>query len=331
VIHEYVARRLPTKPRIVILETPAGFEPNSDRVAGKIKEYLSRRLQNYTPDIHVVPARRKGTPFSPQEPEIVAPILEADEILLGPGSPTYAVRQLRDTLAFHMIAAKFLLGSTLFLSSAATIAFGAYTLPVYEIFKVGEDLHWVRGLDFFRSYGLHLTIIPHWNNQDGGAELDTSRCYIGRARFESLLTRLPSDQTVLGINEHTGLILDFEQGCCHVRGMDSVTILRGGARQVYHTGSSFPLEQLGNWNLPRDGADIPRPVWKSARHADKRRQQTASIPEPPSEVQALVEAREVARSRKDWTSADALREQVATLGWHIHDTPQGSELQPHQS
>ena len=38
--HEYVARRLPEKPRIVIIETPAGFEPNSDLVAKKIKDFV---------------------------------------------------------------------------------------------------------------------------------------------------------------------------------------------------------------------------------------------------------------------------------------------------
>jgi hypothetical protein len=90
--HEYVAKRLPEKPRIEILETPAGFEPNSDIVVGKIKQFLARRLQNYKPRIDVLPARRQGTRYSPNNQEIVAPILEADEILLGPGSPTYGAR-----------------------------------------------------------------------------------------------------------------------------------------------------------------------------------------------------------------------------------------------
>ena len=38
--HEFVARRLPDKPRIVILETPAGFEPNSDFVAEVDLQYV---------------------------------------------------------------------------------------------------------------------------------------------------------------------------------------------------------------------------------------------------------------------------------------------------
>lgn len=52
--HEYVAQRLPDEPNIVILETPAGFEPNSADVATKIKTFLERRLQNYKPQIDVL-------------------------------------------------------------------------------------------------------------------------------------------------------------------------------------------------------------------------------------------------------------------------------------
>jgi hypothetical protein len=326
VIHEYALQELPQPPRIAILETPAGFEPNSMQVAGKIKDFMARRLQNYKPLIEVIPARRKGTPFSPDEAEIVSPILEADEVLLGPGSPTYAVRQLRDSLALHMIAARHRRGGTVFLSSAATLAFGTHTLPVYEIYKVGEDLHWVPGLDFFHPYGLELAIIPHWNNRDGGEELDTSHCYMGRKRFESLFGILPPGQTVVGIDEHTGLILDFEQGCCHVRGSDTVTLLRGGEEKVYPSGSAFPLEALGNCHLPDKVGDIPTAVWESALQVEAEREARVQKPQPGAEVLALLQAREAARSQKDWEQADVLRNQVAALGWQINDTAEGSQL-----
>lgn len=46
-------------------------------------------------------------------------------------------------------------------------------LPVYEIYKAGEDVHVRKGLNFFADFGLSLSFIP-WNNTDGGAELDTS-------------------------------------------------------------------------------------------------------------------------------------------------------------
>ena len=56
-------------------------------------EFLKMRLQNYNPIVDVVPARKRGTPFSPDDPNILRPLLQANIIFMGPGSPTYAVRQ----------------------------------------------------------------------------------------------------------------------------------------------------------------------------------------------------------------------------------------------
>ena len=49
---------------------------------------------------------------------------------------------------------------TAIMASAAAIAASAYALPVYEIYKVGEDPHWKPGLDFFSLYGLSLVLVP---------------------------------------------------------------------------------------------------------------------------------------------------------------------------
>ena len=153
----------------------------------------------------LVPARRRGTALSPDNPEIVAPLLDSDVIFLGPGSPSYAVRQLQDSLAWHTLRGRQRLGAAVVLASAASIAAGAYALPVYEIYKVGEDPHWKPGLDLFADFGLKLAVMPHWNNNDGGAELDTSRCFMGLARFEPLLAMLPADVVVLGRGRADGI------------------------------------------------------------------------------------------------------------------------------
>jgi len=327
--HEYAAQRLPQKPRIVVLETPAGFEPNSDVVAGKIKTYLERRLQNYKPAIDVLPARHRDTPFSPDDPKIAAPILKADEILLGPGSPTYTVRQLRDSITYQMITARQRRGGMLFLSSSAPLSFSTYTLPVYEVYKVGQDLFWIDGLDFLSSYGLNITFISHWNNTDGGEELDTSRCYMGQDRFNLLRKMLPPDQTIVGIDENTSLIIDFAQSCCFVRGHDTVTILRDGGTLIYETGNSFHMDKLGDWYIPDGHAGIPSQVWEKAIQAEEERQlELSAKPEPTAQVLDLLQAREEARQDKDWEKADLMRDQVEKLGWQIKDTPQGSQLEP---
>ncbi len=52
-------------------------------------------------------------------------------------------------------------------------------------------------------------------------------------------------------------------------------------------------------------------------------------PEPvPREALDLVERREAARKARDWAASDALRDQIAALGWQVKDTPTGQQLSP---
>lgn len=191
-IFDAIMRRLPHAPHVALLETPAGFELNSPQVIGRVGEFITRRLQNYEPQVFIVPARMRGTPYSPDDPAIAASLLTADLVFLGPGSPTYAVRQLKNSMIWYYLIARHRLGCALALASAATVAISSFALPVYEIYKVGEDLGWKEGLDFFSFFGLSLVFIPHWNNQDGGSELDTSHCFMGQTRFARLIINAAS-------------------------------------------------------------------------------------------------------------------------------------------
>ena len=346
-------KRLPPAPRIALLETPAGFELNSEAVIRRVADFLQVNLQNYQPQTQVIPARKRGTPFSPDSAEVVAPLLEADLIFMGPGSPTYAVRQLRDSLAWHMLIARHRLGATLALASAATIAISACALPVYEIFKVGEELHWKEGLNFFGLYGLDLVFIPHWNNQEGGSALDTSRCFMGQTRFAQLMDMLPNDTTVVGLDENTALIIDPGSGSCQVIGAGSVTLLHTGhAHEAGHTepelqGSglaeiaarrashvhqyqhkeSFPLAEIGPFRAYRPEANLPAEIWQQALQVQQRLSVNPPL-QPPQEVLALAAKREEARENKDWAASDALRQQIAAMGWQVKDTKDGPQLSP---
>jgi len=93
---------------------------------------------------------------------------------------------------------------------------------------VGEDVHWTTGLDLFGPYGLSLVFVPHWNNAEGGSHFDTSRCYMGEPRFDQLLAMLLDAVTVVGIEEHTGLIVDLRGESCHVLGRGGVDVLKKG-------------------------------------------------------------------------------------------------------
>ncbi len=313
---------------ISILETPAGFELNSAKVAGKIKDFLLNHLQNYHPDINIIPARKKNTPFSPDSPALATPLLAADLIFLGPGSPTYAIRQLKDSLVWNTIQAMFRMGTPLVMASAAAIASGSTALPVYEIFKVGEDPHWKDGLDITGYIGLHLVVIPHWNNTEGGADLDTSRCFMGEERFNLLKAQLDPALTILGIDENTAVLIDFDQETCRVIGREGVHIFRGRDEWHLTRGEKFSLNLLGKITWTEPSAGIPSQVWESIHQANQVRQAVNTKPlEVPDLVKDLVSKRQEARLASNWSQADLLREKVQELGWNVIDTQDGPEIQ----
>ncbi|MCJ7735008.1 MAG: hypothetical protein MUP11_10720 [Anaerolineales bacterium] len=323
-IFDLLFQHLPPSPLVSILETPAGFELNSQNVAGNVGTFIEHRLQNYNPRIQMIPARKKGTSFSPEDPDIALPILASDLIFMGPGSPTYAVRQLKDTLTWEYLLARHRLGAGLALSSATTIAVSVSALPVYEIYKVGEDIHWKPGLDFFSHFGLSLIFIPHWNNQDGGDGLDTSRCYMGKSRFAELLDQLPPDQVVIGIDENTGLIIDFQSACFHVVGQGDVTLIQAGAERVIPSGSALDLIELGKFELCDRQAGISPSSWQTALQMNEKKSNSSL---PPDEIIKLAEEREIARQMKNWEKADQLRDKLDNKGWTIQDNQSGFELE----
>jgi GT2 family glycosyltransferase len=48
----------------------------------------------------------------------------------------------------------------------------------------------------------------------------------------------------------------------------------------------------------------------------------------PAEVAQLLEQRAAARAARDWAAADALRDEIRSLGWDAIDTPEGSTARP---
>ena len=321
-IFESLARKIDGPLRIALLETPAGFELNSAQVVGKVGDFMKTRLQNHKPVVDAIPARKKGSAYSPDDPEIVQPLLYANMIFMGPGSPTYAIRHLKDTLTWDVVRARHRLGATLVFASAATISIGAHALPVYEIYKVGQDVHVVDGLNLFADFGLHVSFIPHWNNADGGVDLDTSRCFVGMDRFAEWCNLLPPDNETIGLDEHTGLILDFDSGLCEVNGVSSVSVIRECDPEMYPSGSKFPITEFGEYHIPHPiEKDIPAHVWDKVVNAPPLQDD-----QPSEEAAALAEKRQQARAAKDWARSDKLRAEIEALGWTVQDTKEGYKL-----
>lgn len=328
---EWIFRQLPPHAQIAILETPAGFQPNSLLVAQRVQEYLEARLKNYVPRVDLIPARERGTAFSPDQAEHLTPLCSADVLFMGAGSPTYAARQLEGSLAWEIVEARAYQGARIVLASAAILAASFFTLPVYEIYKVGEPLHWLTGLDFFSKLGLAAVFIPHWNNNDGGTELDTSRCFMGQARWDRLKTLLPKGTPVVGIDEHTSLILDPAHQTATVFGTGNVTVENETHTITYPAGTPLSFRDLGT--LPETASSHPLVAY-TPRQEILDLLNAAQIASPsegtslPENISHLMAARANARQQKDWQGADRLRDELLSLGWIVQDTPSGPVAQP---
>lgn len=327
---EFLAERLGNPLTISILETPAGFELNSAMVAGRVADYIKVRLQNYHPEVRLIPARQRGTTFSPDNPDQLTGLLDSRFIFAGPGSPSYAVRQLQGSLAWEYTLARHRMGAALAFASAASISLGSLALPVYEIYKVGEDPYWKPGLNLLGPFGLSLAIIPHWNNSDGGTDVDTSHCFIGTSRYERLRAELPAGTSILGIDEHTSLIIDLASSTCQVIGRDEVHIYCDGGECSFRQGERFKISALGDYQPIYDYKDgISVKAWQAVEAAEDRQSHAAAAAQViPQEVEALVAQRQEARLQRNWAEADRLRKQITALGWTVNDTPDGPTVEP---
>ncbi|HEX5369185.1 MAG TPA: hypothetical protein VFY10_07195, partial [Dehalococcoidia bacterium] len=158
-LHRAALRRIGQPPRPVFLDTTAGFETNVDAIVEKAVEYYDHHLQV---PLKVARYRHRDTMGSSETAAAVAAIRDANLIFAGPGSPTYAIRQWRESPVWDAVEAQFDAGADLLFASAASITLGRHALPVYEVYKAGEDPYWQDGLDVLSRFGLNLAIVPHF-------------------------------------------------------------------------------------------------------------------------------------------------------------------------
>src|SRR5213079_2195859 len=123
--------------------------------------------------------------------------------------PSYALRQWQCTRVPELLADKLREGGAVVFASAAALTLGRLTVPVYEIYKVGGDVAWLDGMNLLAEAGLSAAVIPHYNNAEGGTH-DTRYCYLGERRLAAFEAMLPHDGWVLGVDEHTALIVDLD-------------------------------------------------------------------------------------------------------------------------
>jgi cyanophycinase-like exopeptidase len=356
-LHRRLLKDLGAEPRAAFLDTPAGFELGLTSIHERFTDYFSRRLGI---ELRLASFRNSEEPAAVVGAALEA-IRRADYLIAGPGSPSYAIRHWRASTVLDAVTQRWHSGATLVFASSAAVAIGRNALPVYEIYKVGEPLHWIPGLDLLGGFGLDLAIVPHWDNAEGGTH-DTRACFMGMERFAKLRRMLPPGCVVVGVDEHTACVFDLDAGAADVRGRGGVTILQGDSETVYPSGSTVAIRSLTPTPAPhREGvpaagtmaegmapsspdvqaaaqvaagdlaaglrtlADGAPPDLASVLHmaADQAERQALPAEDPARLIDLLVSARQLLRDAQQWSASDRVRDELAALGIEVRDTPQG--------
>ena len=237
--HRTLMARL-TEPIIpVFIDTPAGFELNINNINEKAVSYFKR---NFGLDLTLASYHTTADSAERVGAAITA-IRRANYIFAGPGSPSYGVRMWRDSKIWDAILTRWREGAMLVFASAASLTLGKFTIPVYEIYKCGQDVSWLDGLNLLGVTGLDIAVIPHYNNNSGDQH-DTRYCFMGAPRLAALESLLPPDALELGVDEYTGLCLDVVNCSASVFGVGEVTLRHLGHQTTYKKGQTIPLRDI---------------------------------------------------------------------------------------
>jgi cyanophycinase-like exopeptidase len=298
---ELFARLPPSAGPAVMLDTPFGFQENVDDVAEKAVTYFREAVNQ---NVSVVSFRSAAEMDAVALETVHTRLREARWVFSGPGSPSYALTQWRGTQVPALLADKLRSGGCLIFASAAAVTLGPFSLPVYEIYKVGETPRWMEGLDLIAAVGLRAVVIPHFNNAEGGRH-DTRYCYVGERRLRVLEAQLPEDVFVLGVDEHTAAIIDLDAQSVTVAGLGGLTVRYRDRSERVETGQTVTVEcvrRLASGVAHGAAAVAPAPAASTA----------AATPEPTLAGSPLLD--DIARLEKEFTEALAGRDARAAVG-----------------
>ncbi|MFI7699897.1 hypothetical protein [Nonomuraea sp. NPDC049480] len=223
-IHRAATRTLRPGARAVLLDTPYAFQENRADISARACRYFARSVG--------------------LDVEVATGIAGADWVFSGPGSPTYALERWAGSgVAGDLRARVRARQGVTVLASAAACTAGLATVPVYEIYKVGAEPHWREGIDLLEPLGLQAVLIPHFDNAEGGTH-DTRYCYLGERRLSRMERELPAGTAVLGIDEHTAVVIDLESEAVRVAGRGGLTVRRPGSVVVLPAGTCTDLAGL---------------------------------------------------------------------------------------
>lgn len=326
--------------RAIALEAPFGFQENVPQLTEKIVDYFQTSL-------HVSIQPSTFTSFdraSELERESFRQLVRsANYVFAGPGSPSYAMRQWGPVGLAGELQRVLELGGVVCFSSAAALTLGAFTAPIYEIYKVGDAPCWIPGLNVLEVAGLNCVVIPHFDNAEGGNH-DTRFCYLGESRLVLLESQLAAGTGTLGVDEHTAAIIDVGADTITVKGKNHAYWRIGGEQRTFENGSTTALSEIRNAKVPeRTTAPVvvvepTSPEQLGEVVANGGAQSLSALAQlvamattggsefidPTTIVEGVLEARKKAREASQYQLADDLRDALIAAGIEIKDTPGGA-------
>ncbi|MCJ8500909.1 hypothetical protein [Desulfatitalea alkaliphila] len=334
-VHKTLLDRQGAAVRPVFIDTPAGFQLNVDHLSRRALDYFQNRVGH---TLAIASLKSADTGDGAQREAAYRLLHQANYILIGPGSPTYALRQWRQMPVASLIAGRIRQGACLVAASAAALTVGRFTLPVYEIYKVGQAPYWEEGLNLLGLFGLDCVVLPHWNNAEGGNH-DTRFCFMGAPRLAVLEALLPPSTTLLGLDEHTALVIDLAGSRAAIRGIGQVTVRRDGVERVFRKGDALPLALLRGAPLSTEAgqrstpavADGPAPplsaddVWDPLNALAEKIQSQLERNQVETATKALLtlerhiwEQQAILQERSAMGAArEVLRDMLALMGAHL--------------
>ncbi len=295
--------------KLTILDTPFGFQENADDLTDKLIDFFTQSVGATPKAISLRNTSVTGAALG----EAVNSIRESGWLFAGPGSPSYALKVWHE-LGVSPHFDEVLVDGTVVLASAAALTAGSHTIPVYEMYKVGDEPHWLPGLNLIeRHTGMPAAIIPHYDNADG-ANHDTRFCYIGERRLRVMESLLPPEVFIIGVDEHTGIRFDLDERTAHVFGRGAMTIRHHGESWTVSSGESATFEEI----ISHTGSTIvlgePAPLFKVDPHKVEELLDAGKVSDA---VDALLNLDELDR---DTETRAAVHSLVTRLG-HIAASP----------
>jgi hypothetical protein len=312
--HRRLTALLPSPVRAVVLDTPYGFQENAGELATRAVDYFKTSVNV---DLRVAgltrmkPSSDGQMPSPTQIERGLRAVEDADYLFAGPGSPTYSIQQWSDTPIRNLLASKLKDGGVVTFASAAALTLGVRTVPVYEIYKVGVDPYWHDGLALLREIGVNASVIPHYDNAEGGSH-DTRFCYLGERRLRVLESVMSADEFIIGVDEHTGLVINLDEERAEVVGNSTVTLRKGDRQVTFASGESFALQVLRSPEFAA-GSTSSSSARSSAPAAEQTSDVRASSPAPTSLLASVESSRAAFDSALAVGDADGAVEAVLTL------------------